>query len=322
MRKYLVLIALLLFETALFAQHYSYGFKAVNNKETIDKIDYFLSERGCKKVETNTFNGILDGFHYDRSGNEKRFYAADFTVTYSFRGNKVTFGYTINAITKTTIRCDRNQEHVFEKIDLNNELGKFLSEDLKTYTSDIQEFLNEGRMKIRVAKTEQNIFDPCSLSYIVEDDAVSYFRVIPSKKNLSKNELLKILKNYFTYGYRSGKAVIESIDEDNYVILAKGIYSKIHNYCDYEIYNISHVVKVECKDGRVRVVITIGDYDIITIPEDFTRNIVAYEPFGSKKDKEMVECLEKLEKIILVQFNEMQKAIDEGNTGLDTIDNW
>ena len=36
----------------------------------------------------------------------------------------------------------------------------------------------------------------------------------------------------------------------------------------------------------------------------------------------MVECLKKVEILILAQFLDMKKAMEEGNTAVDTLDDW
>ena len=158
---------------------------------------------------------------------------------------------------------------------------------------------------------------------------MSYFTVIQSDKGLSKKDLYKIFENYFTYAYRSGKAVIENKNPDDCTIIAKGVYKKVHNWGGQEIYDVSHIINVQCRDGRVRISITVGDYDINRVhtspfvPEPhITRNIADYKPFGSKSDEEMDECLKKVEALIIAQFLDMKKAIEEGNPGVDNLDDW
>ena len=168
------------------------------------------------------------------------------------------------------------------------------------------------------------------LNYVVEESSVSYYQILTSEKGLCKEDIYKVFENYFTYAYRSGKAVIENKNAQDCSIIAKGIYAEVHRYSNFstEDYDVPHVVSVQCRDGRARVTITIGNYDIhrtgnkYVSSGNFTRNIAEYEPFGSERDEEMEECLEKLEARILAQFVDMKKAMDEGNTAVDALDDW
>lgn len=245
---------------------------------------------------------------------------------------KITLEFCIDGIKQSSTVCDQTQKQTITSLSKNEVfigLEKAITDMTKDFTDCLRDYIKEGKESVPRPKGKP---DWAELNYIVGNNTVSYYKVLNSKNNLSKEGLYKIFENYFTYAYGSGKAVIENKNPQDCSIVAKGIYADIHNYFSgwgsIENYDVKHIVNIQCREGRARVTITIGDYNIHVKnnksfrSSDFTRNIAAYEPFGREKDKEMTECLMKLERLIILQIGEMQKAIDEGNTAVDTIDNW
>ena len=107
-----------------------------------------------------------------------------------------------------------------------------------------------------------------SVNYIVSDNSVSYYAILKSEKGLSKEELYRIAENYFTYNYRSGKDVIQSKDPERFSITGSGVYGDVNHIHSWgtgidEDYSAPHVITIECRDGRVRVSVTISVLDVI-----------------------------------------------------------
>lgn len=280
-------------------------------------------------IEGN-YSGTFDSLYYTRKGINKYIYSIDYKIHPLIKPGKVTLDYWITGISRYSIVCDQTQKQSFSSLEVNrmsNELKEAFLDIANNFADCIRDYLKKG-----VEESPKLIKRPYwyPLSYIVADNNVSYFTILHSQKGLSKEQLYKVLENYFTYAYGSGKAVIENKNPQDCSIIAKGLYADIHRYSGwaFENYDVKHIISIQCRDGRVRITITIGDYDIhkkgkqMFGPTDYTRNIAAYEPFGSEQDKEMEECLKKLELRIISQFKDMQKAIDEGNTAVDTLDNW
>lgn len=278
---------------------------------------------------SDVYDGHIEDFVCGRSGINRSSYSIDYTVSFDIIKGKGYLSFLLKSIKESRTVCDLSQRK--EELDISmNSIPQVVSDAFKDVSKNIADnvwaFLKKGEKSALVLQKKPVWFD---LSYIVEPHSVSYFSIIRSQKNLSKEALYKIFENYFTYAYRSGKAVIENKNPDDCSIIAKGIYKEIHNWGNQELYDVSHIINIQCRDGRARVSFTLDDYDIrrvhtsAFVPDPhFTRNVVDYEPFGKEKDKEMEECLEKLEMLILAQFRDMQKAIDEGNTVVEALDNW
>lgn len=278
---------------------------------------------------SDSFEGYIEDFVCSRSGINKSCYSIEYTVSFDIIKGKGYLSFMLKSIKESRTVCDLSQRK--EELDISmNSIPQVVSDAFKYISKNIADnvwtFLKKGEKSALVLQKKPAWFD---LSYIVEPHSVTYFTVIRSQKNLSKEDLYKVFENYFTYAYRSGKAVIENKNPEDCSILAKGIFKEIHNWGNQELYDVSHIVNVQCRDGRARVSFTLGDYDIrrvhtsAFVPDPhFTRNITDYEPFGAQKDEEMVECLEKLEGLVMIQFKDMQKAIDEGNTGIETLEDW
>ena len=310
---------------------YSMSFKK-GTEETVKQQlkQYLCSVSGITESDSSdSFNGHIEGITYSRSGLNKSIYSIDYRIIEEIKPGKIFLYYTLDGIKENRTVCDRSQsidDHLVSIEDVPQFVDVAFGEASSKISECAWRFIKSGQNTTPVL---QKIPYWYGLNYVVEPHAVTYYAVLQSKNNLSKEALFKILENYFTYAYKSGKAVIENKDPEECSIIAKGIYKEIHNWGNQELYDVSHIINVQCRDGRVRVSFTLDDYDIrrvhvsaFTGDPNFTRNIAEYEPFGNEKDKEMVECLEKVEIMIMAQFVEIQKAINEGNNAVDALDDW
>ena len=293
--------------------------------------DYLTNTMGLTYDESNDiYSGVMKDMDFTRVGNKKCVSSFDYKVRAVATQGKLTLTYLLCGINSQLTICDRSQKEEEGSLPVESIPGFMITKFTKAVdnvTNCLSGFIRNG-----VRKKPECSKEPywTSLTYIVEPSAVSYFTVLTSKKGLKKELIYKIFENYFTYAYRSGKAVIENKSVEDYTIVAKGVFSNIHKYVGgcTETYDVPHVVTIQCRDGRMRVTITVSDYDIYrqgnayVSSKRFTRNIAAYEPFGEMKDKEMVECLEKVELNIVSTFMDMQNALDEGNNALENIDDW
>ena len=311
---------------------HSFSYKKGQETITLGKIEAYLSDvLGVDMQENQMFIGEIRPLDFVRKGNKKESFTVQYRAKYSVNAGKAKFVFWLTEIERTTITCDSSQQEETVVLPFSDGCSSSLLERFEDASDDIVDHIRD------YVKKDEN-YKPhgkstpywWDMKYVVENGSVSYFKVLTSAKGLSKEALYKVFENYFTYAYRSGKAVIENKDSQEYSIIAKGIYDDIHEYHNFshEIYDVSHIIRVQCRDGRVRISFTIGNYDIHRkgtkyIPaEDFTRNITDYQPFGGMYDEEMTECLEKIERQISVQYASMQKAIDEGNTAVDALDDW
>lgn len=293
----------------------------------------FLSGNGFSQVETGeSFQRELKSFFFRREGKTKEVFTTVVDLSYEIVDKRVKLGFSFHDISRNRILCDRTQASSIEILSssaISTDIKSRLEEIAQTYAVGIQEYLKKKSFfKIDL---ETDVPSWVLLPYIVESNAVSYYQVLQSENGFSKEQLYHIAENYFTYSYQNGKAVIQTRDPENCVIVGKATLSDVHVYYGFagtEKYTVPFILRIECRDGRARAIITISDYEIhhvggTMVPGwDFTRNVAHYIPFGTEDDEEMVECIDKLEPIFLSIFLEIKKAIDEGNTSVEAIDEW
>jgi len=293
----------------------------------------FLSGNDFSEGESGeSFLREIKSFYFLRKGNTKEVYSTLLDLSYEIVDKRVTLCFSFHDIERNRILCDRTQASSIERLsssEVSNVIKSKLDEISQIYTDGIQEYIKKRSFSKVNLKTDVPSW--VLLPYIVESNAVSYFQVLQSEKGLSKEQLYHIAENYFTYSYHNGKAVIQTRDPENCVIVGKATLPDAHIYHGFagtERYTVPFIIRIECRDGRARAIITISDYEIhhvggTMVPGwDFTRNVAHYIPFGTENDEEMVECIDKLEPIFLAIFLEIKKAIDEGNTSVEIIDEW
>jgi hypothetical protein len=82
--------------------------------------------------------------------------------------------------------------------------------------------------------------------------------------NLDKTELYNRAMDYFVNNYGDINSVIQIRDVANGIIIGKGIFKKIHAFNDVlqsVTIDTLHILKVEVKDGRARITISLTQYD-------------------------------------------------------------
>lgn len=98
-----------------------------------------------------------------------------------------------------------------------------------------------------------------------DNNNVTIVRMVEAP-DLSVDEIFNRALNYFTYNYVSGKSVIQTQDRSNGLVVAKGIFPNIHKGVSFvnTYLDTWHVLRVDTKDGRARVIINLTDYDKVT----------------------------------------------------------
>lgn len=99
-----------------------------------------------------------------------------------------------------------------------------------------------------------------------DNNNVTYQKVIEIP-GLSKDEIYHRGESYFIYNYGSGKSVIQSQDKETGILIAKGLYTNVFHAKEAFVVRYVdtwHIVKIEAKDGKARVTLTLNEYDIKT----------------------------------------------------------
>jgi hypothetical protein len=113
--------------------------------------------------------------------------------------------------------------------------------------------------------------------------------------NLSQTELYHRALDYFVYNYGDVDSFIQNRDIVNGTIIGKGIFKKVHVLNDVLqsiIIDTLHILKVEVKDSRARITISLTQYDEIVRGGELPGNHYLYtissqypfNPNGYQKD--------------------------------------
>lgn len=112
---------------------------------------------------------------------------------------------------------------------------------------------------------------------INENNELQFVKVVDSLKS-SKEDLYTKVLSYFAYYYKDANNILQQQDKENGVVIAKGLFGNISNFKKTESsglipitmffdYDAKHTVRVDIKDGKVRYILTVSDYqiDVITV---------------------------------------------------------
>ena len=173
-------------------------------------------------------------------------------------------------------------------------------------------------------KKTKKILDEIEGQWSLDDNGnVSYTRIIEVPEIKSKDEIYNRALNYFVYNYGSGKSVIQTQDKELGRVVGKGLYKNVHigislitTYVD-----CWHIVRVDVKDGRARIILTLTEYDkkivggntpdsnsSIKVEESFPIN-----PKGTQKTV-MGKAFYKAHLSAIATLDALEKSIKEGNT--------
>lgn len=153
-----------------------------------------------------------------------------------------------------------------------------------------------------------------------DNNNISILKIIEAPQ-LGKDEIFNRALNYFTYNYVSGKSVIQTQDKDNGLIVAKGVFESIHTSVLGRVLDAWHVVRVDVKDGRARIIVTLTDFDqsvssegiVHTFSSTKVADIYPVNPKGGQKTL-MTKAFYKAYHKAFDTLEDIEKAIKDGNT--------
>jgi len=151
-----------------------------------------------------------------------------------------------------------------------------------------------------------------------DNNNVTYQRIV-EVPDINKDELFSRAQNYFIYNYGSGKSVIQTQDKEKGQIIGKGIYDRLHTFSNgtgWVYLGTWHIIRVDVKDGRARIIITLTEYQ-----EDFkgilTNSNVSKEfPINDEGGRKniMGKAFYKSHNKAIESLDLIEKAIKEGTT--------
>lgn len=164
--------------------------------------------------------------------------------------------------------------------------------------------------------------------WAIDDNGnVTYQRII-EVPDMKKAEIYNRVYNYFVYNYVDGKSVIQTQDIENGQIIGKGFYkdlnsfstlsSKFYNAPISDMVNLStwHIVRIDIKDGKARIILTLTEYSEEYNGRIITDNVKDEYPVNVNRDRKniMGKSFYKSHQKALASIDAIDKAIKEGNT--------
>lgn len=161
---------------------------------------------------------------------------------------------------------------------------------------------------------------------------VTFTKVI-EVPNTPKDILYTRALSYFTYKYNSGDDVIQLKDKEQGTIIGKGIYSKVHTGRSIftTVVNTTHILRIDIKDNKIRAMITLQEYlttetgaSSTSIPTHHKCFVSSRYPIAKKDMQKTVMTKAFYKSYLQVQnsFAELEKSLNEGNTGQENNNDW
>lgn len=176
----------------------------------------------------------------------------------------------------------------------------------------------------------QYLFDKVKDEWVLDEKGNVTFSKVIEIGDVDKGELYTRALSYFTYNYNSGDDVIQIKDKEKGLIIGKGIYSNVHTGGTLVIssFNVLHILRIDIKNGKVRVIITIQEYKVKvsdgkSIPNYNTFSVSERFPFSKDAQKKiMCNVIYNTVQKVKESFAAIEKSLKEGNTTSDENDDW
>lgn len=101
-------------------------------------------------------------------------------------------------------------------------------------------------------------------SLTIEDDGTITFNKVITADNKTKDDLFLLAMDFVVSEYKNAQKVIQFSDQEAGVIIGKGLY-EINKNC-----HVHHTLKIECKNGRIRIRYSLENYSFGEIQEPIT----------------------------------------------------
>ncbi|HET6558071.1 MAG TPA: DUF4468 domain-containing protein [Prolixibacteraceae bacterium] len=98
----------------------------------------------------------------------------------------------------------------------------------------------------------------------LDENNCLFYQEIVELPGLDKSSLFQRAENYFIYTYSSGKDVIQTKDKETGIIIGKGYWYDLFTGVSIGSFNYSasHILRIDAKDGKARITLTVKDYHI------------------------------------------------------------
>jgi hypothetical protein len=175
------------------------------------------------------------------------------------------------------------------------------------------------------SKTAKGMLAEIEGQYEVDElGYITYSKVI-EVPNVTRDEMYNRAQNYFVYRYGSGKSVIQTQDKEKGTIVGHGIYPKVfisNSVVLMTQFDVWHILRVDIKEGRARVVISLTEYETWSYSTNSTdyggKGYVSKNyPFNEKglNKTQFSKAFAKSHEKVQTTFSEVERALKEGLTG-------
>lgn len=112
-------------------------------------------------------------------------------------------------------------------------------------------------------KTKKQLAEIEGLYKIDNTGNVSYVSIFEDL-NLTEKEIYDRALSYFIHRYNDANSVIQEKDEEDGVIIGKGIFPNVHTGSGMvtRVYSVVHILRIDIKENRARAIVTLTNYDV------------------------------------------------------------
>lgn len=161
--------------------------------------------------------------------------------------------------------------------------------------------------------------------FTIENDEIIVSRVIKDIRGDKNSNYIKV-KNFFARKYKDANSVIQVDDKEAGIIIGKGYYKDLKSWVymmtTYVSFNAYHIVRVDIKDDRVRVICNASDYDYNPQGGSYQSvKIVDYAPITDKRFIDKGKQTEAFLNLITRMSNTIDEIEDSLKTGIISTEN-
>ncbi len=151
----------------------------------------------------------------------------------------------------------------------------------------------------------------------VDQDQNVTYQIIITDSTLKKDEICNRVMNHFIYDNGTGKGAVQTQNKETGIVETRGLWNDVHRgYWIVSTKVSTHIlVRVEVKDFRARVTLSLTEYDIISQSGAVTMKVSSTfpaNPNGGLKTQ-MGKAFYNSHLKVMETFNAITKAIREGN---------
>ena len=165
------------------------------------------------------------------------------------------------------------------------------------------------------------------------DGSVTFERILKAE-NKDADVLFSDVEGYIAQHYTDAKNVIQTKNREQHYIIGQGVFNNVYQWTNKAfgiktIFSVPHIVRIDCKDGRIRIQYTISTYEELSgnwmnferSQSLETTSIFSQYPIAPSKKENKLDKTEKryneaflnTSAIIEKEFSNIQNCIDTDN---------